>query len=173
MRQIRLVREADARAFLELSNALDAESDYRLLEPGERRTTAEEEREIIRRVQESANDAILVAEVEGHLVGYVAALGGRQRRNQHVALVVIAVLQRYWGQGIGTQLLQALEAWAQEQTVHRLEVTVGVDNHRAIGLYRKMGFEVEGRQRDALRVGDRYVDQFWMAKLIGSADGTG
>ena len=49
MGMIRPIREADARAFLELSNTLDAESDFRLLEPGERRTTVQEEREIIRR----------------------------------------------------------------------------------------------------------------------------
>jgi RimJ/RimL family protein N-acetyltransferase len=170
---IRPIREADARAFLELSNALDAESDFRLLEPGERRTTVQEEQEIIRRVQESANDAILVAEVEGRLVGYVAALGGKHRRNQHVAVVVVSVLERCWGQGIGTQLLEALEVWARERTVHRLELTVMVHNDRAIGLYRKMGFEVEGRKRDALRVGDQYADEFCMAKRIGWVDGAG
>jgi RimJ/RimL family protein N-acetyltransferase len=170
---IRPIREADARAFLELSNALDAESDFRLLEPGERRTTVQEEREIIRRVQESANDAILVAEAEGRLVGYAAALGGKHRRHQHVAVVVVSVLERYWGQGIGTELLEALEVWAREHTAHRLELTVRVDNDRAIGLYQKMGFKVEGRKRDALRVGDRYVDEFWMAKLISPIDGIG
>ena len=173
MGMIRPIREADARAFLELSNTLDAESDFRLLEPGERRTTVQEEREIIRRVQESAKDAILVAEVEGRLVGYVAALGGKHRRNQHVAVVVISVLERYWGQGIGTQLLEALEVRAREQAVHRLELTVMVHNDRAIGLYQKMGFEVEGRRRDALRLGDRYVDEFCMAKRIGSVGGLG
>jgi RimJ/RimL family protein N-acetyltransferase len=163
---IRPIEEADARAFLELSNALDAETGFRMLEPGERRTTVDEERQIIRGIRESDNDAILVAQAEGRLVGYVAALGGKYQRNRHVAVVVISVSQAHWGQGVGTRLLEALDQWARQQAVHRLELTVMVHNDRALGLYQKAGFVVEGRKRRALRVGDAYVDEFLMAKLL-------
>ena len=49
--------------------------------------------------------------------------------------------------------------------VLRLELTVYVDNARAIALYRKFGFEVEGTHRAyALRDG-AYVDALCMARL--------
>jgi ribosomal protein S18 acetylase RimI-like enzyme len=39
-------------------------------------------------------------------------------------------------------------------------------NAAAIGLYRKMGFEVEGTRRAALRIGAESVDEYYMAKLL-------
>ena len=49
--------------------------------------------------------------------------------------------------------------------VIRLELTVYTDNKRAIALYKKFGFAVEGTHRAyALRDG-RYVDAHCMARL--------
>ena len=39
-------------------------------------------------------------------------------------------------------------------------------NERALGLYTKMGFQVEGERRHALWVGGKYVDERFMAKLL-------
>jgi RimJ/RimL family protein N-acetyltransferase len=166
MVNIRTIRERDAEPFLALSTKLDEETDFRLLEPGERRTTVEEQREIIRRVRSTDNQTILVAELDGRLVGYIAGIGGKYNRNMHSAYVVVAVLQALSGQGIGTRLFEELETWAVEQGIHRLELTVMVHNQRAIGLYGKVGFQREGRKRDALLVGGEYVDEYVMGRLL-------
>jgi RimJ/RimL family protein N-acetyltransferase len=163
---IRPVQEDDAEAFLTLSNRLDEETAFRLLEPGERRSTVEEQREIIGRVQSTENHAILVAERDGQLVGYIAAIGGKYRRNKHGVHVVVAVLQTCSGQGIGTKLFEALETWARRYRIHRLELTVMVHNERAIGLYKRLGFKVEGRKRHSLLVDGSYVDEYCMSKLL-------
>jgi putative acetyltransferase len=67
---------------------------------------------------------------------------------------------------VGTALMQALVDYADRWAhVLRLELTVYVDNARAIALYRKFGFEVEGTHRAyALRDG-AYVDALFMARL--------
>jgi len=44
---------------------------------------------------------------------------------------------------------------------------VNYNNERAIRLYEKFGFEREVVKRHALRVDGRYIDAFYMAKLIG------
>ncbi|MNC96969.1 hypothetical protein D3C83_144820 [compost metagenome] len=41
-------------------------------------------------------------------------------------------------------------------------------NTRAVALYRKAGFQVEGTKRDSLIVEDEYIDEWFMAKLIDS-----
>ena len=79
----------------------------------------------------------------------------------------MGVLQAWVGRGIGRSLLEALEGWAQSKGLHRLELMVNYNNERAIRLYEKFGFEREGVKRHALRVDGRYIDAFYMAKLIG------
>jgi RimJ/RimL family protein N-acetyltransferase len=166
MADIRPARQTDAERFLRLCNTLDEETTFRLLEAGERTTSVEGQHEILARIEAKENDVILVAEVDGQLVGYIAAMGGQYRRNRHAAHVVISVLQAFSGQGIGTQLIQALERWAAGHGIHRLELTVMAHNERAIGLYRKRGFQIEGRKRHALLIEGAYVDEYIMSKLL-------
>jgi RimJ/RimL family protein N-acetyltransferase len=80
--------------------------------------------------------------------------------------IVIGILQSYSGQGIGAKLFERLEQWAREEEFHRLELTVMTHNHRAIGLYNKMGFKVEGVKKHSLFVNGEYVDEYYMSKLI-------
>jgi len=49
--------------------------------------------------------------------------------------------------------------------LRRVQLTVFGDNDPAIKLYRRFGFEVEGRHRDFVRRGDGFVDALTMAKL--------
>jgi len=79
----------------------------------------------------------------------------------------MGVLQAWVGRGIGRSLLEALEGSARSNGLHRLELMVNYNNERAIRLYEKFGFEREGVKRHALRVDGRYIDAFYMAKLIG------
>lgn len=137
-----------------------------LLEPGERTTTEEQQRERIRGVLRNENQTILLMERAGTLVGYVSGLGGRCRRNRHCARVVLGVLQEFSGQGYGKALLRGLEEWARARSVSRLELTVMVHNARAIGLYKGMGFLEEGTKRRSLLIDGRPVDELYMAKLL-------
>ena len=163
---IREIREGDAQNFLQLCRRLDEETQFMLLEPGERRITVEEQRQRIVALLAHKHQTILVAENESQLVGYLAAIGSDYRRNRHSVYLGTGIRQAFTGQGIGTQLFMALEQWARERDLHRLELTVMVHNERAIGLYKKMGFEIEGVKRHSLVVKGAYVDEYYMAKLL-------
>ena len=163
------IREAtpdDAVALLALKRTLDRETKFMLLEPDERTTTEAEVVDQLRRVTARANSVILVADAAGHLVGYVEAIGGGVRRNQHAAHVVIGVRKASAGRGLGRRLLAGLEQWARANGLSRLELTVMTHNDRAIRLYSKMGYVVEGTRHAALLVDDHLVDELWMAKLL-------
>lgn len=164
--RIREARSEDADALLALKRALDHETTFMLLEPGERTMTETEVAEQLRRAAARSNSVVLVADASGELVGYVEAIGGGVRRNRHTAHVVIGVRQAVAGQGIGGRLLQELERWGRTNGVRRLELTVMTHNERAIGLYTKMGYRVEGTREAALLVDNELVDELWMAKLL-------
>jgi putative acetyltransferase len=59
-------------------------------------------------------------------------------------------------------VLEVADNW---MNLHRVELTVFADNEAALALYRKFGFETEGRLRDyAIRDGV-LVDAISMARL--------
>jgi putative acetyltransferase len=89
-----------------------------------------------------------------------------QVRRRHAAVLGISVLPEAQGRGVGAALMQALcdyaDGWAQ---ILRIELTVFTDNERAVRLYERFGFRVEGTHRGyALRQG-RYEDVYAMARL--------
>jgi RimJ/RimL family protein N-acetyltransferase len=163
---IRAIRESDSEQFLLLGKLLDQETQFMMLEPGERTMTIEEQGQRIKSVLSQTNQIILVAEHENRLIGFLGAFGGGFHRNRDCAYIVIGIMQAYAGQGIGKRLFEALEKWAIDQKLHRLELTVMCHNERAIHLYQKMGFKIEGVKQDSLWVNERYVDEYYMAKIL-------
>lgn len=112
-------------------------------------------------------DLSLVAERNGEVVGSAGMHPtGAALRRRHVVMIGISVVTAAQRQGVGTALMQALCDYADRWLgVLRIELTVYVDNAAAIALYRKFGFETEGRLRGyALRDG-HYVDVYAMARL--------
>ena len=112
-------------------------------------------------------DLLLVAERDGKIVGSAGMHAtGPALRRRHAVVIGLSVVSAAQRQGVGSALMQALCDYADRwMGALRIELTVYVDNAAAIALYRKFGFETEGRHRGyALRDG-RYVDAFAMARL--------
>lgn len=117
-------------------------------------------------------DLMLVAELsDGRGAPQVVGTAGLHptsaaQRRRHAMNLGIAVHPDGQGQGVGHALVGALCDWADQWgQVLRIELTVFVDNARAIRLYERHGFVREGRHRGyALRHG-RYTDVLSMARL--------
>ena len=106
-----------------------------------------------------------VAEIDGEVVGLSGLYIYPQRRG-HAAWFFLGVRERFQGKGIGKKLLHATVVAADILLgLGRLELTVFADNARAISLYRKFGFEIEGRHRNFVHRGDEQVDAYSMARL--------
>ncbi|WP_374711653.1 GNAT family N-acetyltransferase [Symbiobacterium terraclitae] len=111
-------------------------------------------------------DYVLVAEVDGKVVGNLGLHRSRRPRNAHVAVLGISVHDAYQGRGIGKALLTAaIDAADRWLNILRIELEVYTDNERAIKLYESFGFVIEGRKRmNAFRDG-QYVDSYVMARI--------
>lgn len=164
--QIRKIKIADARNFLSLCKQLDEETEFMMLEPNERNITIDEQKKQIQTILDNKMSTILVAEKNDILIGYVGAYRENFNRCRHSAYVVTGILASCQGQGIGTYLFKSLEEWAKDNHIHRLELTVMVHNEAGIALYKKSGFEIEGIKRHSLIVGDEFVNEYYMSKII-------
>ncbi len=170
---IRPIREDDAPAYIDLLRALDAETKFMMFEPGERKTTLEEQQKRIRTTLAADNAMLFLVEKTPEpgqpgpmLVGVLGAQGGTFQRNHHTVHIFIGIRQAFTGQGLGRRLFEEMEAWARSWGAHRLELTVMANNPRGLALYQKMGFTIEGRLKDRIKVDGEYIDELQMSKIL-------
>jgi ribosomal protein S18 acetylase RimI-like enzyme len=158
--------EAEAASLLALRTQVFAETDYMLWEPSELKESVADEAARIQRLNAGANSCLLVATAAEEPVGFCSVRGGGVNRLKHSATLAIGVLQSHWSKGVGRALIDEAVARSVQAGVTRLELTVHTTNTRAISLYQRTGFEVEGLRRQSLRVRGQYVDEYLMSRLV-------
>ena len=100
----------------------------------------------LRRFLRSARASLMVAELDGRLVGYALILF---RRDTTIArLYSIAVARRAAGRRVGAALLAAAEQAAIARGATRLRLEVHTANDPAIALYRRAGYRHFGRHTE-------------------------
>jgi len=120
-----------------------------------------------KRLAETPADAhLLVAELDGKVVGNLGMFPAKQQRRRHAAGLGMAVHDAYHGRGVGTALLKvALNLADNWLNFSRLELEVYVDNAPAIALYKKHSFEIEGTLRKHVFRDGVFVDSHVMARI--------
>lgn len=162
---IRKINSSDAGAFWQMQADLDKETKYMMYEPNERQKDNNLINSIIKNAEDEKN-LLLVAEDKGEIIGFISAQRGTLMRIKHVAYIVIGIRKAYQGKGIGSEFFTRLNVWAKQQEITRLELTVMCNNKKAIHLYEKNGFSVEGIKKNSMLVDGSYVDEFYMSKLL-------
>ena len=78
----------------------------------------------------------------------------------------MAVHDNYQGRGVGSALMAAMLELADNWLgLRRIELEVWADNARAVHLYEKFGFQIEGTGRQYARRAGQLVDAHFMARL--------
>lgn len=168
--RIRNIEPEDAERLLAMQCQLDLETTYMMLEPGERDNSKEKLKSRLKEAI-SYGSIILVAETnEKEIIGFIWAERGIPKRIRHSAYIVAGIREGYRGRGIGSSLFEELEKQAREKAITRLELTVIKENTAALNLYQKMGYRIEGEKPESLYTEGRYLDEYYMGKLI-KADG--
>jgi RimJ/RimL family protein N-acetyltransferase len=158
---------SDAEELLELIRKLDNETTFLLREPDEFTLTIDQEERFIQSQQDSEVNLFIVAEFDGRLVGTCGVMGSIRKRLRHTANLGIAIEKDCWGLGIGKKLMEAGIQWAKENGISRIALQVDTNNYRAIGLYIKMGFVVEGTlKNDKLMADGSYRSAYTMALFL-------
>lgn len=110
---------------------------------------------------------LVVAEIGGAFAGCGNLFPGSEgRKDRHVANLGIYILKPYREKGIGAQMMAWMLDWAKEAGLEKITLAVLANNQRAIRLYQKFGFEIEGIRRRQYRIGSEYVDSILMARFL-------
>ncbi|KAJ5129841.1 acyl-CoA N-acyltransferase [Penicillium bovifimosum] len=86
-------------------------------------------------------------------IGFVSlSQQGPEFAHHRSATLAISLRGGYRGQGYGGEAINWALDWAFEQAgLHRVGLTAFSFNHRALHLYKKLGFVEEGREREAVQ----------------------
>ncbi|HXO72380.1 MAG TPA: GNAT family N-acetyltransferase [Bradyrhizobium sp.] len=107
-----------------------------------------------------------VAVSAGAVVGWCDVTPIDRPSLTHRGVLGMGLLPQFRGRGIGAKLIQSTLAAARAFGLHRVELSVREHNTGAIELYRKIGFTLEGTQRDAILVDGVYEDLVCMAVVF-------
>jgi RimJ/RimL family protein N-acetyltransferase len=160
---IRLAVPDDAPGITALVNEVGSEKRFTLRE---RATWSLEEERKTLAAADGRDSAFFVAEIDGRISGLVNIARGRWPKNAHVAELGMSCLLSCRGVGLGRALLERALRWADSAGVRKVTLEVFSTNEAAIALYRKMGFEEEGRLRREFLIDGHLVDGLWMARWL-------
>ena len=107
-----------------------------------------------------------VALARGRVIGWCDIQPVPRDTMAHGGILGMGVVKGFRGKSVGDALMAATLKAARRFGLTRVELTVREDNLRAKRLYEKHGFALEGRKRNAFRVGGRYYDLLSMAVLF-------
>jgi len=156
---------ADADALVALGRAVASEEELWLTYERSR----SDERRNLRSVRRDPNVAIFVAETPTGLAGRLSIARNRHPHSHHVAELGLMVAANQRRRGIGSALMEEALRWARGAGITKVELEVFPHNAPAIALYRKLGFEEEGRRRNLYRIGGHHVDVILMSIQLNEA----
>jgi RimJ/RimL family protein N-acetyltransferase len=141
---VRSAIEKDAKELSELRLQIDGETENLDREKGEAFIDIPGFERIIKADTENRRNLFLVAEVHDRIVGFSRCEGILLKRFNHKVEFGICILKEFWGYRMGENLLKESVSWADSNGIKKITLHVLETNEKAIKLYKKLGFEIEG-----------------------------
>lgn len=164
-----LIREAnieDAENVIEYIKIVSDETDFLISDSSERNFTVKKEKEFLQNIQNSILEKMFLCEIENKIVGICSIEGVNKIRIKHRVDLAITVLKNYWGNKIGEKLIDYAIEYCKSNSIKKIELTVRIDNERALKLYKKFGFEIEGEIKKFIYFGGNYYNCYFMGLLL-------
>ena len=165
---LRSARPEDAARVIDYMHIMLNETPYLLRSSADFINTPEQEAAFFTRMNENPRAIFLIAEIDGEVAGCCNLNPCRSLpRSHHRADLGISVRRDFWRLGVGSAMMEAMIAFAQESNYEQIELEVVAANRRAISLYVKYGFLVYGTRPHGIRYADgTYADDYLMLKKL-------
>lgn len=136
--------------------------------PADAKLTEGNEREWVEHHLLGESRLLLVARIDGELVGVLNCEAGAVKRLSHHGEFAMSVAKGFREQGIGDALLRVFIDWAEANPkIEKVSLSVLGDNERALKLFAKMKFTIQGVRRREVKVAPgHYLDMHYLERFV-------
>jgi len=133
----------DAKNLYEFFNLIGGETNFVSFEKSE--SPSEEGcKALLESTKDIPNYAYCVKENDKIIATLTANTRSGRSRERHKSDFGIGVSKAHWGKGLGSLLMEKVISESKKNSISKVTLKVSEKNIRAIKLYKKYGFEVEG-----------------------------
>lgn len=157
----------DAQAMIDYLNIIGGESDFITFGKNEFSMSVEAEQDYIERVNSMNSSKNVLIIIENEIVGIASITSVQKERMKHNGTLGISLRKKYWGIGLGSEIMVYLIDWAKSNKItKKINLLVREDNIRGVKLYEKFGFEKEGLLKKDICVNGIYYNTIAMGLYI-------
>lgn len=157
----------DAQAMIDYLNIIGGESDFITFGKNEFSMSVEAEQDYIERINGMNNSKNVLIIIEDEIVGIASITSVQKERMKHNGTLGISIRKKYWGIGLGSEIMTYLIDWAKSNKItKKINLLVREDNIRGVKLYEKFGFEKEGLLKKDICVNGVYYNTIAMGLYI-------
>ena len=163
----RRAKVEDAERIVAFYNFVGGETTYLSFEKDEYPLNVQEQIEAVKALEGNQTNIMLMAMDQDEIAGIATINSSHKIKARHEGELGIVVAKKYQGQGIGTELITQLITWARGNGVTtRIRLDTRADNPKAVALYMKFGFIVEGCCRNSTLLNGKYYDLYIMGMML-------
>ena len=156
---IEKAKVSDAAGVLEYLKKIGGETDNLTFGEEGLPFGVEDEKKYIKSLENSTSSVMFLAKYDGQIIGDASFSSSPRERIKHRGELAVSVVKAYWGQGIGSRLMENIIDFAKNVAgCEIIHLQVKSDNERAINLYKKYGFEKIGQFKGYLKIDGEYID---------------
>ena len=117
---------------------------------------------------ENEYSLLLVAEADDKIVAVLDFKNNSKIRLSHSGEFGISILPEFQDKKIGSKMIEYLITWARSKPkLKKINLSVFESNKRAIHVYKKLGFVIEGQQKNAVQIAeDVFIDLIQMGMVL-------
>ncbi|MGY5267663.1 GNAT family N-acetyltransferase [Paraclostridium bifermentans] len=157
----------DAQAMIDYLNIIGGESDFITFGKNEFSMNVEAEQNYIERINSMDNSKNVLIIIEDEIVGIASITSVQKERMKHNGTLGISIRKKYWGIGLGSEIMAYLIDWAKSNKItKKINLLVREDNIKGVKLYEKFGFEKEGLLKKDICVNGVYYNTIAMGLYI-------
>ncbi|MBV7391249.1 GNAT family N-acetyltransferase [Enterococcus alishanensis] len=159
--------EDDAKNIVDFYNLVGGETTYLSFEENEYPLNVKEVKELIINTNHQINSTILLALINGKIIGIGTVSSGNKVKSKHCGELGIVVTEKFQSIGIGKEIIYQLLTWAKSNGVTtKIQLDTRVDNKKAVKLYKKFGFKIEGKLENTTIIEGKYYDLYVMGLML-------